>query len=81
LASNTKKREGKTTSSLGLLFNVFIIVVIIAFNVAVPSPRVFHSWRRKRRVYDWLEGFKTPRSAHLTPALLKSRKPLDHLLM
>jgi thiosulfate reductase cytochrome b subunit len=76
LASNTKKREGKTTSSLKLLFNVFIIVIVIAFGIAVPSPRVFHSWRR---IDNRLGGLKTHRSVHLALALLKSRKPLTHL--
>jgi hypothetical protein len=71
LASNTKKREGKaTTTSLGFRFNLFIIVFIIAFGVAVPSPRVFHSGRRKRRVDDGLESLKTHRSAHLSLMLL-----------
>jgi hypothetical protein len=79
LASNTKKREGKARSSLRLFFN--FVVVVVFFGVAVPSPWFFHSWRRKRRVDNWLRGLKTHRSAHLALALLKSRKPLAHLLM
>jgi Na+/phosphate symporter len=71
LASNTKKREGKTMSSLGLLFNLFIIIIfIIAFGVAVPSPQVFHNRRRKRRIDDGLRGLKTHGNAHLMLALL-----------
>jgi hypothetical protein len=73
LASTTKKREGKATTSLGLLFNLFIIIVIvfiIVFSIAVPSPRVFHHWRRKRRVDDGLGGLKTHISAHLALMLL-----------
>jgi hypothetical protein len=79
LASNTKKREGKAKSSLGFFFDLVIIVVF--FGVAVPSTWVFHNWRRKRWVDDWLGGLKTHRSVHLTLALLKSKKPLTHLLM
>jgi hypothetical protein len=60
---------------------LYLIVVVIFFSVAVPSPRVFHGWRRKRWVDDWLRGLKTHRSVHLTLALLKSRKSLAHLLM
>jgi hypothetical protein len=53
LASNTKKRERKTTSSLGFFFNLIIIVIfIIAFGVAVPSPQIFYRGRRKRRIDD-----------------------------
>jgi hypothetical protein len=71
LESNTKKeRRKKAKSSLGLLFNLFIIVIVIAFSVAVPSPWVFHSGRRKRRVDNRLRGLKTHGSAHLTLALL-----------
>jgi hypothetical protein len=71
LASNTKKREGKTKSSLRFFFDlIVIVVVIIAFSVAVPGPRVFHSRRRKRRVDDLLGGLKTHVSVHLALALL-----------
>jgi hypothetical protein len=65
LASNTKKREGKVVPSLELL-----IVIIIIIGVAVPSPRIFHSWRRKRGVDCGLGGLKTHGSVHLTLALL-----------
>jgi hypothetical protein len=57
-------------SSLRLLFNLFIIAVVIAFGVVVPSPRIFHSGTRKRRVDDGLGGLKTHGSAHLAMALL-----------
>jgi hypothetical protein len=82
LASNTKKRERKTTSSLGLFFNLIIIVIfIIAFGVAVPSPRIFYRGRRKRKIDDWLEDLKAHRRAYFALALLQSRKPLAHLLV
>jgi hypothetical protein len=82
LASNTKKREGKTASSLRLLFDLIIIVFFtIVVSVAVPSPRVFYSGRRKRRVDYGLGGLKTHRSAHFTLALLQVRKHLAHLLV
>jgi hypothetical protein len=76
LASNTKKREGKIKSSLGFFFEL----VVISVGVAVPSPRVLHSWRRKRWVDNGLGGLKTHRCTHLALTLLKSRKPLTHLL-
>jgi hypothetical protein len=84
LASNTKKREGKAASSLGLLLDLiigFIFVLTIIVGIAVPSPRVFDSGRRKRRVDYGLGGLKTHRSAHFALALLQMRKPLAHLLM
>jgi hypothetical protein len=57
--------------SLRLLFDLIIVVVFtIIVGVAVPSPRVFHSRRRKRRLDCGLEGLKTHGSAHLTLALL-----------
>jgi hypothetical protein len=40
-------------SSRGLLLDPIIIIIIIFIivdGIAIPSPRVFHSWRRKRRV-------------------------------
>jgi hypothetical protein len=71
LASNTKKREGKAATSLGLLFDLFIIVtIVIVVGIAIPSPRVFHSRRRKRRVDSGLGGLKTHGSAHLSLAFL-----------
>jgi hypothetical protein len=84
LASSTKKREEKATSSLGLLLDLiigFIIIFTIIVGIAVPSPRVFHNGRRKRRVDCGLKGLKTHRSAYFTLALLQMRKPLAHLLM
>jgi hypothetical protein len=78
LASSTKKREGKVASPLRFFFN---LVIIVTFGIFVPRSRVFHSWRRKRTVDDWLGGLKTHRCAHLTLALLKSGKPLTHLLV
>jgi hypothetical protein len=50
LASSTKKREGKATSSLGLLLDLiigFIIIFTIIIGVAVPSPWASYSRRRK----------------------------------
>jgi hypothetical protein len=71
LASNTKNREGKITTSLRSLFNLVIIVIfIIATDTAVPSPRVFHSRRRKRKAYYGLRGLKTHGSVHLALAFL-----------
>jgi hypothetical protein len=67
LASNTKKREGKIRSSLRLFFN--LVVIVITFGIEVPSPWVFHSSRRKRRVDDWLGGLKTHRSVPLALVL------------
>jgi hypothetical protein len=84
LASSTKKREGKIESSLGFLLDVIIITVFIFFiniSVAVPSPRIFHRGRRKRRVDDWLRGLKTHRCAYLTLVLFKRGKMLTHLLV
>jgi hypothetical protein len=64
-------------------FNLIVIVIffftVFAFGVAVPSPRVFHSWRRKRWIDDRLGGLKTHRCSHLTLALLKRRKSLTHM--
>jgi hypothetical protein len=79
LTSNTKKREGKIKSSLRFFFEL-VVIVVISVGVAVPSPRVLHSWRRKRWVDNGLGGLKTHRCTHLTLALLKSRKSLTHLL-
>jgi hypothetical protein len=56
-------------TSLRLLFDLFITVVVIIV-ATVPSPRVFHSRRRKRRVDSGLEGLKTHGSAHLALTLL-----------
>jgi thiosulfate reductase cytochrome b subunit len=86
LASSTKKREGKvrSSSSLGLILDLiisFVIIFTIIIGVAVPSPRFFHSGRRKRWVDCGLGGLKTHRSAHFTLTLLQVRKPLTHLLM
>jgi hypothetical protein len=80
LASSTKKREGKVRSSFGLFFDLIIGFTIIVSD-AVPSPRAFHSGRRKRSVDCGLGGLKTHRSAHFTLALHQLRKPLTHLLM
>jgi hypothetical protein len=44
LASSTKKREGKAKSSLRCFFD--LIVIVIFFGVAVPSPQIIHRWRR-----------------------------------
>jgi thiosulfate reductase cytochrome b subunit len=77
LASSTEKRRRKK-SSLGVFIN---LIIFISVGIVVRSPQVFHNWRRKRWVDDWLGGLKTHRSAHLALALLKSRKPLAHLLM
>jgi Na+/phosphate symporter len=86
LASNTKKREGKTTSSLGLFFNliiiiVFIIIFTIVVGIVVPSLRVFYHGRRKWRIDDRLRDLKAHRSAYFALALLQMRKPLAHLLV
>jgi hypothetical protein len=83
LASNTKKREGKTTKSLGFFLYLIIIIIIvaIAFSIAEPSPQVFHHWRGKRRIDDGLSGLKSHRSAHLVLTLLYGGKRLTHLLM
>jgi hypothetical protein len=63
LASNTKKREGKIESSLRVFFFNLVVVVfffaVFTFGVAVPCPRVFYSWRRKRWIDDGLGGLKT----------------------
>jgi hypothetical protein len=62
LALSTKKREGKEKSSLKLLSDLIfsiIIVFIIIIGVAVPSPRVFHSGRRKRWIDYGLRVLKT----------------------
>jgi hypothetical protein len=82
LASNTKKREGKAMSSLGVFFNLVIFFfAIFTSGVAVPRPRVFHSWKRKREIDDGLGGLKTHRCMHLVLALLKHGKSLSHLLV
>jgi hypothetical protein len=79
LASNTKNRERKTVSSLGLFFNLIIVVVFtIIIGVAVPSPRVFY---HGRRIDDTLGDIKAHRRASFTLALLQTRKPLAHLLV
>jgi hypothetical protein len=80
LASNTKKERRKTVSSLRVFLNI-VVIFIFASGVVVPHPRVFHSWRRKRWVDDWLGGLKTHRRAHLVLALLKRGKSLTHLLV
>jgi hypothetical protein len=59
LASSTKKREGKAKSSLEFFFDL-IVVIIISFDVAVPSPQVFHRWRTKRRIDSGLGGSQDP---------------------
>jgi hypothetical protein len=61
------------------LFIIFIVVVIII--VAVPSPRIFHSKRRKSRIDCGLRLCKTHGSAPFMPTLLQVRKPLTYLLM
>jgi hypothetical protein len=84
LESSTKKREGKARYSLRLLLDLiigFIIVFTIFIGVVVPSLRVFHSGRRKRRVDCGLGGLKTHGSVHFALALLQVRKSLTHLLM
>jgi hypothetical protein len=82
LASNTKKREGKAAPLLGLLLDLIVVIVFtIIVSIIVPSPRVFHSRRRKRRVDCGLGGLKTHRSVHFTLALLQMRKSLTHLLV
>jgi hypothetical protein len=83
LASNTKKRERKTATSLGLFFNliivvVFIIIFTIVVGVAVPSPRVFY---RGRRIDDRLQELKAHKGSYFVMALLQMRKPLAHLLV
>jgi hypothetical protein len=66
----TQKREKEQKTKSSLRFFFYLVVVIIFFGVAVPSPRVFHGWRRKRWVDDWLGGLKTHISVHLALALL-----------
>jgi hypothetical protein len=80
LASNTKKRERKTVSSLVLFSNLIIIIIvfIITFGVAVPSPRVFY---HKRRIYSQLRDLKAHRRAYFALVLFQTRKPLAHLLV
>jgi hypothetical protein len=85
LASNTKKREGKAASLLGLLLNLIFIVIFITIftiivSVAVPCPRVFY-YGRRMRVDDGLRDRKTYRRAYFMLALLQVRKPLAHLLV
>jgi hypothetical protein len=71
LASNTKKREWKAASLLRLLLDLIIVIVFtIIISIAIPSPRVFHNGRRKRRKDCGLGGLKTHGSAHLALALL-----------
>jgi thiosulfate reductase cytochrome b subunit len=76
LASNTKKREEKrsTTSSLGVFLNI-VVAFVFASGFVVPRPRVFHSWRMKRWIDDWLGGLKTHRHVHLALALLVTEPP------
>jgi hypothetical protein len=74
LASNTKKRERKTVSSLRLFFTIIVGVV-------VPRPRVFYRGRRKRRMDDWLGDLKAHRRAYFTLVLLQTRRHLAHLLV
>jgi hypothetical protein len=85
LASNTKKRERKIASSLGLFFNLIVVIIFIIFTiivgVAVPSPKVFYRERRKRRMDDRLGDLKAHRRAYFTLALLQTRKHLAHLLV
>jgi hypothetical protein len=46
-------------SSLGLLLDLIIVVIFtIIVDVVVPSPRVFYSERRKRRVDCEVRGLK-----------------------
>jgi hypothetical protein len=76
-------------SLLGVFFFNLVIVVIFffffftifTFGVAVPHPRVFHKWRRKRGIDNGLGGLKTYRRTHLTLVLLKHGKSLTHLLV
>jgi hypothetical protein len=71
-------------SSLRLFSNLNIIIVIvfiIAFDVVVPSPRVFYHERRKRRIDDQLGDLKAHRRAYFTLALLQMRKSLAYLLV
>jgi hypothetical protein len=75
LASNTKKREGKVRSSLELFF-VFIIgffliaIIITIIAITVPSLRIFHVMRGKRRIDCGLGVRKTHGSVHLALTLL-----------
>jgi hypothetical protein len=41
LASSTKKRDGKSASSLGLIIFFNVVIIVIYFARAVPHPRVF----------------------------------------
>jgi hypothetical protein len=71
-------------SSLGLLLDLligFIIDFTIIVGIAVPSPRAFHSGRRKRSVDGGLGSLKAHGSAHFALTLLQVRKPLAYLLM
>jgi hypothetical protein len=74
LASITKKRDGKAVSSLGVFFFNLIVVIfffsVFTSGVAVPRPRVFYNWRRKRWIDNGLGGLKTHRRAHIALALL-----------
>jgi hypothetical protein len=81
LASSTKKREGISRSSLGLLLDFIIglfIIFIVIVDVAIPSPMVFHNGRR---IDYGVKGLKIHGSAHFALALLQVRKHLTHLLM
>jgi hypothetical protein len=49
---------------------IIVIVFTIIISIAIPSPRVFHNGRRKRRKDCGLGGLKTHGSAHLALALL-----------
>jgi hypothetical protein len=58
-------------SSLELLLDLIIIVVFITIiDIVIPSPRVFHNERRKRRIDRGLGGLKTHGRTHLMLALL-----------
>jgi hypothetical protein len=62
-------------SSLRLLFDfifsfIIIFIFVIVISIVVPSPRVFHSWRRKRTVDYGLRGLKTRGSVNLVLVLL-----------
>jgi hypothetical protein len=70
-------------SSLILFSNLNIIIVIvfiIAFGVAVPSPWVFYHGRRKRRIDDRHRDLKAHRRAYFT-LVLQMRKSLAYLLV
>jgi hypothetical protein len=84
LASSTKKREGKATSSLGLLLDLiigFIIIFTIIIGVAVPSPWVSYSRRRKIGIDKRLRVLQFQVGAHFVFSLLHTRQHVTHLLM